>query len=298
MGAIKSEFEEKEFEAPLYNQLECGTNLVWSPGQVFEQYIGIDRALFLYDPALWSLLGVTRVPGGAVLNHYPWPFWRRRPRRGLPNFRLNLFIQAKRSFYHQRLPRAVRGQLKSHACWRFDIDSSQQEAIGNVAEKLGGRAVVCYAAPVFHEVRLLNAHTSRRTIIQNSTFPLAERLNGHASFYYCQPGGSGVANPDPEGIDGPGLIDLLQGMAGEASVAANETVTTQLALLAADIEAVMSEQVADTNPRRALFEQRRAALLAMVEEYEEVGESARAFVRVASFASAFNLDWYAVVQNQ
>jgi hypothetical protein len=36
MSAKPSEFEEREFEAPLYNQLESGTRLVWSPGQVFD----------------------------------------------------------------------------------------------------------------------------------------------------------------------------------------------------------------------------------------------------------------------
>ena len=57
MAAIPSEFEEKEYEAPLYNQLECGTRLVWSPGQVFEEYIGVDRAIFLRDPVLWRHFG-------------------------------------------------------------------------------------------------------------------------------------------------------------------------------------------------------------------------------------------------
>lgn len=92
MPARPSEFEEKEFEAPLYNQLECGTRLVWSPGQVFEQYVGFDRALFLYDPALWRFFGVVTAPRGVFLDRFHWPFWRERPRRGLPDFRLNLFI--------------------------------------------------------------------------------------------------------------------------------------------------------------------------------------------------------------
>lgn len=66
MPGVPSEFEEKEFEAPLYNQLECGTRLVWSPGLVFEQYVGFDRAMFLYDPALWHLFGASRPPIGVL----------------------------------------------------------------------------------------------------------------------------------------------------------------------------------------------------------------------------------------
>ena len=34
MPVLPSEFEEKEYEAPLYNQLERTPGLVWSPGQV------------------------------------------------------------------------------------------------------------------------------------------------------------------------------------------------------------------------------------------------------------------------
>ena len=79
----------------------------------------------------------------------------------------------------------------------LDIDVSQQEALGAVAQTLGNRAVVCYAAPAFHRIMELNAHTVRGTIVAQSTFPLAERLTGHDSFYYCTPGGSGVANPEP-----------------------------------------------------------------------------------------------------
>lgn len=37
-----AEFEEKEFEKPLYNQLENGKGDVWTPGQCFEGYIVFD----------------------------------------------------------------------------------------------------------------------------------------------------------------------------------------------------------------------------------------------------------------
>lgn len=37
-----AEFEEKDFEEPLYNQLENGERDVWTPGQCLEEHIGID----------------------------------------------------------------------------------------------------------------------------------------------------------------------------------------------------------------------------------------------------------------
>lgn len=39
------EFEEKDFEAPLYNQLLFGSHNIATPGQVFEGKFGIDAAL-------------------------------------------------------------------------------------------------------------------------------------------------------------------------------------------------------------------------------------------------------------
>jgi hypothetical protein len=298
MPARPSEFEEKEFETPLYNQLECGTRLVWSPGQVFEKYVGIDHALFLTDPALWRFFGVASYPRGAFLHRLHWTFWEQRPRRGLPSFRLNLFIQAKRSYYHKRAPSNIQNRMPCRGCWRFNIDAAQQEAVGKVATRLGSRAVVCYAAPAFHRISELNAHTVRGTIIANSTFPLVQRLAGHGSFYYCAPGGSGIANPDPEDIDGMGLEDLLNNMRSTSQRSSEDTPTIQLQTMAATIESAISDEVPDSNPRRALFTQKLREFERLADVFREpeldIGDSGRAFLRVAAFASAFNLDWYVV----
>jgi hypothetical protein len=40
-----ADFEEKEYEAPLYQQLERGDPRIWAPGQVLEHYLGFDRGL-------------------------------------------------------------------------------------------------------------------------------------------------------------------------------------------------------------------------------------------------------------
>ena len=82
--------------------------------------------------------------------------------------------------------------------------------------------------------------------------------------------------------------------AGSASLS-GENITDQLVTLASDIEVAIAEEVPDTNPRKALFTQRRNELLALLDEFQEAGESSRAFIRVQAFVSAFNLDWYAVV---
>lgn len=39
MAELSADFEESEFRGPLFNQLLRGNNLLWEPGQVFEEHI-------------------------------------------------------------------------------------------------------------------------------------------------------------------------------------------------------------------------------------------------------------------
>lgn len=295
MAVIPSEFEEKEFEAPLYNQLESGTRQLWAPGQVFEQYVGIDRALFLYDLRLWRLFGVSLPPVGAFLNRMHWPFARfRRPPHELPNFRLNLFLQAKRCYRHSRTPKNVRALLGANGCWRFDLDPTQQDTLGKVAERLGNRALVVYAAPAFHRMTQLNAHTIDGTVPDHSTFPLALRLRGHKRWYYTAPGGSGVANPDPEQIDGGGIEELIARLVQSEVDGLSGSATEQLTVLSDQIEKVIGADVGAENPRKALYFERLRQIDILLRRYDESGPSERAFLRVAAFTTAFNVDWYVI----
>lgn len=96
-----AEFEEKEFEKPLYNQLENGKCDVWAPGQCLEGYIGFDFSgdINLYE--FWERFGGF-IPRGAILKDYNMGYiWRKMKRkRMLPDFSINLFIQAKRPYIH------------------------------------------------------------------------------------------------------------------------------------------------------------------------------------------------------
>ena len=295
MPSKPSEFEEKEFEAPLYNQLECGLPNVWAPGQVFEEYLGIDRAAFLAEPRLWRLFGAARPPLGVFMHRMEWEFiWRHRRRRPMPNFRLNLFLQAKRSHYYRRRPNHIRALMPSGPCWRFDIEADQQHALERVAVRVGDRAVVAYAAPVFYRVSELYAHTSRGTIAANSTFPRVESLRNHSSWYYRTPGASGVANADPEQIENPGLLQFLQSIRVDQMPDASGTASEHLGQLTRLIESALEKDVPDENPRKAIYAELVRQIEPIMKAYDESGESSRSFMRVAAFAIAFNLDWYAV----
>jgi len=92
-----TEFEEGEFRGPLFNQLEKGSNLLWEPGQVFEKIVGIDRASLCINDYLWNLHGFSSPLGGLSLHRRKFRYiWNTsKPKKILPDFNLNLFIQAK-----------------------------------------------------------------------------------------------------------------------------------------------------------------------------------------------------------
>ena len=210
---IPAEFEEKSYEAPLYNQLERGNTDIFTPGQVLENTLGFDRGLFLSHAALWQTLGYKDPLKGAALAYYDWPYFfgPARPRAQLPRFRLNLFLQAKRPFYCKKKPRSLGSITTINApLWAFRVTEHQQRLLEILAEKTKGRAHVAYAAAAFHTNLALFSHTKRRTVVENSTFPSAAVLAGHEAWYYQVPGAQGAANPNPESVEEPPLLVRLQ----------------------------------------------------------------------------------------
>jgi hypothetical protein len=180
-----AEFEEKEYEGPLYNQLERGHAHLWSPGQVLEGYLGFDRALLLDEPYLWQMHGYRRPLRGFSPSSFPWPFLPRRRQvlNRLPRFRLNCFIQAKRPHAGSRLPRQLSALGAARPFFRFQIDSDQQKTLEAAAERLQGRALFTYAAPVFSRSQELFRHMTLGSVVEHSTFPDVLSLAGHHAWY-------------------------------------------------------------------------------------------------------------------
>jgi hypothetical protein len=218
---IPAEFEERSYEAPLYNQLERGNQFVYTPGQVLENKVGFDRGLFIAQAALWQTLGYKSPLRGAALAYYDWPYaWGpSEPKTQLPRFRLNLFLQAKRPIYYKRRPPSLKTiQGISGPLWGFHVTDHQQKLLEVLADKTKGRAHVAYAAAVFHTNSDLFGHTKRRTIVENSTFPSVGVLSGHEAWYYRTPGATGAANPNPETIEEPPLLRRIFELAREGEI--------------------------------------------------------------------------------
>lgn len=289
-----AQFEEKEYEAPLYNQLEQGTLLVWSPGQVFEEHIGIDRAMFITDPRIWHLFNAALPRSGMFMPHYDWDFiWRnRRSRRSLPSFRLNLFLQAKRPQYTSHRPRQLRAKLSAGTCYKISIDSDQQTALATVATRARNRALVAYAGPVFYRHAQLWAHTQAGTIIENSTFPDAAKMVGHSAWWYTGPGATGHANPEWESIEDRDLISRLKEAKTDAQ--GDESVIQNLMSLDKILFSALHDNTATPTSRSAAWFQECRAIDAFMKEYEMIETPLAPFMRIAAFAKVFNVQWYVV----
>jgi hypothetical protein len=200
---MKAEFEEKDFEAPLYNELKFGSHRIATPGQVFEGKFGIDAALEAEHPLFWDLFGYYDSPRGVILDELRWGFmWNRLGRkRRLPTFTTNLLVQAKRPDVLSRVPSDLKAYGFIPKYWRFDITPHQQEILEKVAKKLRRRALVVYASPAFHTLENLYDFTEAQTVVENTSFVKVERLKNHKKWNYFKSGTSGVAHSEPERIE-------------------------------------------------------------------------------------------------
>jgi len=290
-----AEFEESEYEGPLYNQLERGSHILWNPGQVLEGCIGFDRAFMVHNLEVWRSIGLSRVPRGALLARYKWPIgWGPpQPKRRFPDFRLNLFLQAKRSFFSSRPPRVAAriGKFRGKT-WAFFIDEHQQLLLEVLADKTRKRAHVAYAAPVFHRLNDLWRHTRQKTIVANSSFPTALRLREHKAWYYQKVGATGIANPEPESVEEPSLLERLRLLISETESSA-DTGEFQLESLSERILEVLGDERLPESFQRARFFDELDEINRLSEQFN-LPPTARAYLQVSLFADSFAMIWLVV----
>lgn len=296
-----ADFEESEYRGPLYNQLERGNHLVWEPGQVFEKHIGIDRAAYVTDPYFWGLHGLGAPMSGVVLLDYDWYYiWKKRLKNKiLPDFKLNLFLQAKRPHAGTR----PRGKVKKAGIvgdyWKFEITPHQQIALEQMEKTLNGKSIVCYAAPAFHTQAALYEHTKNQSIVPSSSFPPASALAGHGAWYYDNGGLSGVANPDFVRMEFEPLqtrIVSLMERTQPRSVNAGESLRDLAESLIRSTSEVQEPSTTDT-----WFQQLLNRVDDNVSSMTELGvrddgyiQALKHFMQVRAFCNAYRLDWLVI----
>ena len=236
-----AEFEEKDFEGPLYNQLLFGHHHIATPGQVFEGKYGIDAALHALHPRFWNFFGYPNAPHGCILNDFNWGWvWRRLHRkRPLPNFSTNLLIQSKRPSVILKAGAQTASHGPTGPLWQFEMRQHQQPILERVSATLGHRALVVYSSPAFDSFTALYDHTSNLTLVDNCTYVKVARLKGHDSWVYSKPGTQGVAHSEPENIEDIPFKTMLSQLSEFHTT--NSDATKDLNILSSSIEQVCQE---------------------------------------------------------
>lgn len=289
-----SDFEEPEFRGILFNQIEGGHHILWEPGQVFEECIGIDRASYCLHDYLWKLHGFQNSLGGSILRgrRYRYIWSKKQPKKLLPDFKLNLFIQVKRASYSSRGNTKLRPHING-SYWHFEITPHQQLALELLEAELAGEALVVYAAPAFHKQQDLYNHTSNRTAVENSSFPKVSILKGHSKWYYDRPGIVGVANPDIDFVSEESLFDQIQDKRKEFGGFNEEYRNNNLLKMSNAINAVVEKRSSDYEATRF------AHYNNLIDDYIEIynivdskhSKELRAFMQIETFAYLWKLNW-------
>ncbi len=291
MAESPADFEESEFRGPLFNQLLRGNNLLWEPGQVFEEHIGIDYAALVEHELFWRYRKGMYRDGLSLAEVGLGYIWKKKKKgKALPPFSLNLFIQAKRSNQRSPTPKKVRDKGLSNPCCFFNIDPQQQVALHRLSSALKGKGLVCYAAPAFLSQSELFHHTEKRSIVQNSTFPSASKLQGHSRWYYDRSGTFGVANPQFERIEISQIGAQIEALCNQRDTL-NESFSENLAFLAEAVNSTMDNP--DEISSRDTWFSHLAQLL--TDEAEDVlGDipvEMKSYLRVRAYCHAYNLEW-------
>lgn len=292
---LNAEFEEKEYEIPLYVELADGSPYVWSPGQVLEKLLGLDGIQFTKNSTFWKIFGRSlNIPSGVKLNSVASGL---NITRQLPTFRCNLMLQVKRPQYLQR---RVGGYSGISPYYRFKIEIAQQSVLENLARKVGNRAFISYASPAFYKLTELYRHTLNSRLVSQSTFIRVIRLEGHRHWAYFKPGTSGQALSEPEFIQEEPFVDELGRLArvDEAWKSQNDAknsislITEDLRELAEAIRAVCVEESKYQTP----FSRDVIEWMDIMESSwdKETHATIRYFSTIQVFCSVFGVLWFVI----
>lgn len=278
-----AEFEEKDYEGPLYVQLLCGSHRISTPGQVFENAFGVDAALEAHHAIFWDYFGYNNIPAGIRLTDYSWGWVHRKHDKDIriSGFPVNLLIQSKRPDVMVGPSSRLLGYGIKKGYWRFSIKDHQQSLLNKLSRRLKHRALVVYAAPAFDTWLDLDGYMETQELVENSTFVQVERMNKHHSWNYDQPGTAGVASSEPERVSDVSFYENLEERVAESEESnPNEDLTL---LINAIEEAVGTEP---DNPVTAAYK-RRIEKLARLELQREVLN----FTKIRSFFILVNVTW-------
>lgn len=185
-----SEFEEKQYEQPLNNEL-AEKRKIFPSGQVLESVIGIDAALYSKNIDFWKLFFtwpptpfMRRWSKGVHLNRALWDDLKDSlDSASFPKFRCNIFIQYKRPEYIFS-PLGKEYRYWKQPYFRYGIIDHQQGCLYKLDQRTSGNAIVAYACAAFHSLSDLWQFVKDRKLVENSNFVQPQKINGHKRYTF------------------------------------------------------------------------------------------------------------------
>lgn len=210
---MKAEFEEKQFETQLNSEL-LYKNSIYSPGQVLENILGFDVALFTKNKHFWKIFDphlfhrCYHLYPGIILDTKYWDHLEDSINE-FPQIKFNLIIQYKRPDYLTSKS-STEWKLWNKEYYRYDITQHQQKSLSDLSVKINSNCLVLYASPVFSTKKALWDLSNKIELVNNTNFCEVNRLNNHNKFTYNQNGKIGIACSEPEEIEIYPLESLLK----------------------------------------------------------------------------------------
>jgi len=207
------EFKEKQYEQPLNNEL-AWKGQVYIPGQVLENDIAIDAAIFSKNPKFWNLWNnraMMKWKSGLRLRREFWDLAEETLKSDLfPKFKFNLFIQ------HKRPEHVSSRRGKEYPHWkrpylRYDINEHQQIILHKLEQKTSSHAIVVYVCPAFWKRKELWMFINGK-LVENSNFVKPSKLHGHQRYTFVRGGKDGHACSEPIKVEGLDILSEISRM--------------------------------------------------------------------------------------
>jgi hypothetical protein len=213
---MKCQFEEKQFEQHLNNELLQSQELLYVPGQVLEGHLGFDAAIYSTNRRFWRLFDdpyffyeryLYRSPPGIMIDSIWWDELDEALSH-FPRFRFNVFIQHKRPEY------LTTSNSNEWTDWgrpyyRYELTAHQQIALERLESLVGPKAIVVYASPAFVTLEDLWDSIRRTNLIDRSNFCQAGKLHGHNLYTYTDAGNLGKGHSDAEELESYNFINRI-----------------------------------------------------------------------------------------
>ncbi len=279
---VWSEFAEREYETGFNRQIALLHDVVWTPGQCQEKWLGFDAAFLSAKSFIFDLLNpwsMFAMPDGIIPNPTDWEQFVEDAQKYLPPVKFNLFVQHKRPEYVC----GPRGGERNHwkkSYFRFLLDAEQQVRLEALEAIVGPDAVVTYACAAFHTRKQLWHHMSAKTIIPNSNFVRPSKLSNHGRYTFVKAGSQGKAYSEPEDIEDTPLDERINQASSEDD--------RDLAGLIHSAGKAVKSAVAESDADKSLFEE---VVRNAIPEGVEEGSLLFAYIAVQAFCFINATSW-------